>query len=299
MATEVQGSDKSALPEKAGVCAPTALLETKSMRQYQIQDYETDGATCPECGQQFSGRAGLSKHHSAKHGGIFKPLAACDFCGALYYENPDNLHTSENHYCTESCRKAAFSRDRSGDSNPLYQERATNTCRECGGEFQVRPSESERPFCSRECYDDWQRGREWEKEDGRVQSVCGLCEESFSHWPSRDAKFCSNECANNWKASRTGPNHPLWKGGVNWYRAIRSALGPTGWHTQRKEHLGDECEMCGESADSLALHHIIPVLAGGTNAEYNYMTLCPSCHNTVEARTREFADPVLLGGRHD
>jgi uncharacterized C2H2 Zn-finger protein len=280
---------KSAFPEKAGARTPTALLGSKSMRQYQIQDFETDGATCPKCGDEFKGRSGLSKHHAAQHGQKFKPLAACDWCGELYTETVKNLHASERHYCSKGCRSRAHSELQSGEQNPNYSERTAKVCRECGDGFLVTPSGQYRKFCSRECYDDWQSGREWGNSE--VEETCEFCGSQFTRYPSEGTgRFCSAECRHEWLASRTGQDHPLWEGGTDWYRAIRSALGPTGWHTQREKYLSDECELCGESDDTLAMHHIVPVLAGGTNADYNYMTLCRGCHSSAENFVNKYSE---------
>jgi|GEM_PF-3032635 len=94
-----------------------------------------------------------------------------------------------------------------------------------------------------------------------------------------------------------GHKNPNWRGGKRIYHAVRSELGPTCWPIQRERHLGNECESCGESDTPLELHHIVPLMAGGTNAEYNYMTLCAACHNTVEAHTRDLPgmEAVLVG----
>jgi endogenous inhibitor of DNA gyrase (YacG/DUF329 family) len=204
---------KSAFPEKAGVVAPTALLETKSMSQYTLEEYNPPG-------QQ-----------------IVRP------------------------------------------------------CRECGSPVSRSPSEMEddkRPFCSRDCYHDWRRGRTFGSPDGKESYTCEECGDTFEKWPSQGKRrFCSAECRHDWLSSRTGQDHPLWEGGVDWYRAIRSAHGPTGWHTQRKEHLADECENCGEGEATLSLHHIVPVLAGGPNASWNYMTLCRTCHQRAEDYCRD------------
>jgi hypothetical protein len=255
------------------------------MRQYQIQDYETDGATCPECGQKYSGRSGLSKHHAAKHGEKFKPLAACDWCGTQYTENVGNLSANDRHYCSDDCRSKSFSDQRSGESSPCYVERSKKVCDECGSSFEVLPSEPYR-FCSWECYSDYERNRTPEYAEGPDEWVCEWCGDTYERYPSSKGRFCSRDCADEWKSTLTGHDHPLWEGGTDWYRTIRSSLGPTGWKTQRDEYLNDKCELCGDSEVTLALHHIIPLLSGGTNAAYNYMTLCRRCHTETELYTK-------------
>ena len=52
------------------------------------------------------------------------------------------------------------------------------------------------------------------------------------------------------------------------------------------------CEMClkvGRYTPVEEVHHILPVIRGGTNAESNLMSLCKSCHNKIH---------IELGDRH-
>lgn len=92
----------------------------------------------------------------------------------------------------------------------------------------------------------------------------------------------------------TGEDNPNWRGGKDLYDAVVIALPGPAWWTLRNRHRGDECEMCGATDVELHLHHIVPVLAGGTNEPWNLLTLCEECHTAAEWRTREFADPVLV-----
>lgn len=77
---------------------------------------------------------------------------------------------------------------------------------------------------------------------------------------------------------------------------LKSNLGES---FQDKE-TGDECEMCGATenvgdVDGLDLHHIIPMLAGGTNGDWNLITVCRSCHGKAERFARkEFAFPLAV-----
>lgn len=92
-----------------------------------------------------------------------------------------------------------------------------------------------------------------------------------------------------------GQDHPQWQGGYRMYVSVRRSLRGQAWDTIRAEQLADECYMCG-ATDSLELHHIIPVLAGGTNDAWNLMTLCSACHRTTEGHTRRFTDRCLVPG---
>ncbi|MFC7059861.1 HNH endonuclease [Halovenus salina] len=65
------------------------------------------------------------------------------------------------------------------------------------------------------------------------------------------------------------------------------------WEKIRDLHLDDECAICGDP-DDLCLHHIIPILTGGTNDSYNLLTLCRQCHTRTEWYTREFTERHLV-----
>lgn len=94
----------------------------------------------------------------------------------------------------------------------------------------------------------------------------------------------------------TGEAHPNFAHGQSQeiYHLLLEAYDDTCWQTIRSRHRerNDECEMCSTS-DSLSVHHIVPIMAGGTNGAYNLMTLCRSCHRGVEHKTRELVDPVI------
>lgn len=91
----------------------------------------------------------------------------------------------------------------------------------------------------------------------------------------------------------TGCDHPTWRGGYHHRGAMMKMLpGESFWH-QRKRALdrdGHTCQMCGATADGLDgvmhVHHIVPVLAGGTNDLENLISLCASCHQTAEHHTK-------------
>jgi hypothetical protein len=90
----------------------------------------------------------------------------------------------------------------------------------------------------------------------------------------------------------TGQDSPTWLGGRSIYDAVKKQYYGRSWAADREQHLADECRSCGADED-LILHHIVPVMAGGTNGEYNYMTLCRSCHGAVEWHVCRHFDTVL------
>jgi len=69
---------------------------------------------------------------------------------------------------------------------------------------------------------------------------------------------------------------------------------------RKKYHLNlSKCEMCG-AGDGLELHHIVPVMAGGTHDQFNVRLLCRTCHGKAESYLREVAgehiDHCIPGG---
>jgi len=91
----------------------------------------------------------------------------------------------------------------------------------------------------------------------------------------------------------TGQDHHSWRGGKDVYDALKKQLHGPSWETLKKRQRGDECKMCG-ATDDLHLHHIVPLLSGGTNGPFNLLTLCRSCHTKVESFTRQsFADDLF------
>lgn len=65
----------------------------------------------------------------------------------------------------------------------------------------------------------------------------------------------------------------------NWNpnRAEVGRLGQGFAKTQRRRLLGEHCKKCG-SGRNLVLDHILPIMAGGTNADRNAQTLCSGCN---------------------
>lgn len=93
---------------------------------------------------------------------------------------------------------------------------------------------------------------------------------------------------------------PLFEGAEWLYQTLfRSYDG--NWDCVKKqvrERDGNRCQMCFAEADELEnalhVHHIIPLLFGGTHDPDMQLSLCARCHRTVEPVTRSFLDHPLL-----
>lgn len=94
-------------------------------------------------------------------------------------------------------------------------------CDNCGDVFDKKPAKvenSDRDFCSRDCYYDF--GREDLKEkDSRVEKTCERCGDTFKVYPYRSdtARFCSTECSAQNISDVEGEEHPRWQGGKEEY----------------------------------------------------------------------------------
>ena len=93
----------------------------------------------------------------------------------------------------------------------------------------------------------------------------------------------------NGMAGKTGQQNPNWRGGKTVYKAVRSQLHGPSWETVKALYKTDSCYSC-RSEEDLHLHHIVPIMSGGTNDAWNLMTLCRTCHTKVEHFTRNIVD---------
>lgn len=114
-----------------------------------------------------------------------------------------------------------------------------------------------------------------------------------------DRNFCDTTCLGNWRSeNQTGQDNPVWTGGESIRVAVRTLIGDESWDDIAEGERAEACYCCGatETADgkALAVHHIVPIMAGGCNEPELLMTLCPSCHRTVEAYTKTITEPVLI-----
>jgi 5-methylcytosine-specific restriction endonuclease McrA len=217
------------------------------MKQSTLDEYQSTGVECPKCDYKSGSYAGLGGHWRHHHEGIPPwKKTECEYCGNVFSRSRGNKTDSENEFCSRECYHG-WNKETgalAGENNPQYKEPLLLECEQCSCDYEVPPVHSESRFCSAECRHDWLR-------------------------------------------QRTGTDHPLHQGGYDYYVAIRQGLSDVGWETLRKEHNADECEMCGAETSpndrDLSLHHILPVLSGGTNEAYNFMTLCEPCHSKAEA----------------
>ena len=139
-------------------------------------------------------------------------------------------------------------------------------CKNCGTEFNVKPSEKDKIFCSRSCLGDYMRKHPISK----------------THLPEVREKISKTDTML-WKNAeyrdkKTGENHPNWEGGSSFepYPIEFNAL------LRRKIRKRDNytCQLCGRQQEELGhkldIHHIDHNKTN--NSPSNLISLCRSCH---------------------
>jgi len=89
----------------------------------------------------------------------------------------------------------------------LGRETTTLVCDNCGDEYEQRSDKIERSsYCSRPCKDEEHGG--WKQD--HITSDCEVCNEKFTHHPSKERRFCSHKCHYKWLHDyMSGDNSPL------------------------------------------------------------------------------------------
>ena len=264
------------------------------------EDYETKHrCPQPDCGRNFQNRQWLGRHHLSEHG-----------CTIVEYESRLGEYPCPYDGCSKAFdTKAVMKRHHArvhGESiaGDLVE------CDWCAEEIRRKPAAikaAERNFCrDRDCEQRWRQER-YSGEDNpkykKVKTECHYCGATIHRAPyrieSQDNVFCREEnCSAKWRQTLTGQNSPMWKGGKNIYDALKRQL-PTPWYTARREARerdDNECQMCGSNesirAKKMSVHHLVPVLSGGTHGAWNLISLCRRCHKKAEWYTKDlFSTP--------
>ena len=119
----------------------------------------------------------------------------------------------------------------------------------------------------------------------------GICTRCGGALSGKQTKYCSEYCSKlHLKALYRERNREKLREYAKGYK--KRLYGAGGFEKARKSHLryNPVCEKCGTN-ERLEVHHIKPVMLGGTNKDGNLMTLCARHHTEFEKLTKNFFKP--------
>lgn len=228
----------------------------------------------------------------------------CTVCNQRTARLDSELRQTDDPTCSVECRGKLQSQRQTGSNNPNWDGgKETLSCDSCGGPVAKDPATvREHNFCSRDCWGEFASENRVGEDNPAYASIEVECDECGSpkavkpyRLENQSHHFCDMECRDK---GFTGQSNPRWGGGASISDALRRLMGPRSWsHISEKFREGiDECYKCGKTPTDRALdvHHIVPMICGGTNAEELLMPLCGTCHKTVERYTKDFIDPVMI-----
>lgn len=238
---------------------------------------------CKQCGKavllrpfEAKDRLYCSKKCSQESQKIIK-VVNCARCGKELKRAPWHADRPGNNYCSKECQSAT----------------KIINCEMCDKERVIPLSaEKEHNFCSRSCASRWQKVNGLGRQSTKVKFNCPICQTEFYRQPNQIKRvknqYCSKKCFYEaHQITMGGKNNPAWRGGFDPY------YGPN-WKRQAYEARkrdGFKCRRCGilesDLSKKLHVHHIIPLREFNrdfkrANAIGNLMSLCPSCHKTLE-----------------
>lgn len=266
------------------------------MTQLTLNSFSTIGGVCPTCGDQFDSEWGMKIHHSKAHGESIEGWeVVCEHCSSLFKIKPN--WAGERRFCSDECQNDWQREAFVGEGSPTWNGGPPSfPCTWCGDEFETYDTHDSytNRFCSRECHDEWrsenQVGEAHHQYASRVELACEQCGDSYQVTPHKEAtsRFCSDGCLSDWQSENwVGDEHHNWRGGKSVYDAVKKLLPGVPWQAARErayDRADEQCEKCGAAREGarIDIHHIVPILCGGTNNLENLMALCVSCHSKTE-----------------
>lgn len=256
-----------------------------------------------ECESKWKSENASGENHPGYKGGNI--TNSCEWCGDDYEVVPARSDTRR--FCSRDCFTEwiqSSSEQFTGENAPRYSKTEVS-CHHCGTKFLCAPyrlEAYENVFCGKECRQAWfskEAPTRWQ-----VEYTCQVCGEvdtcSESQFEGR--KYCSLECRD---IANSGFESVHWRGGHRIYQTLRALL-PRPWDKVAEEarEISDyKCNCCGRSPgvdeQALQVHHIVPVLSGGTNGDWNLLPLCGSCHRKAEEYTRNIFDAPFVDWSDD
>lgn len=226
----------------------------------------------------------------------------CEVCGDKFDVKSSVVDVRKT--CSESCQAEYQSREFSGkDSWNWKGGKSEVECANCGNSNKVKQAvaeEYENHFCDRGCMAEWKSENihgenhpRWK--GGKLSVECVNCGTEFkrkrANIKANKRSFCGKDCYAEWMSKNLhGENNPRWKGGYRGY------YGPSWPEARQKARERDDyiCQRCGiteeehmdERGIELHVHHIKSFGEFDSYEEANELsnliTLCESCHHTIE-----------------
>lgn len=237
------------------------------MTQYTLKDFETvakpDFWRCPSCGnEQYESYESCARHH---------------------------------HYCSD--KDNHFLHDYFGERLAIAYLNGVNT-RELERRLDIDHNTIADGLESLgvEIRDTSEAGRVWfenlseDEKDRIAYENQSKAIDTLEKWREENPQQHKENAKQNLPEVKGGMDNWCWKGGCGLRDALTKLYGSKSWYKQRqeaKESDNHTCALCREQkrGGQIHTHHIIPVLAGGSNHKDNLMTLCSTCHQTVESYT--------------
>ncbi len=232
---------------------------------------------CRRCGKQVERSLppskGVPRYCSPECKATPLQSLTCPTCGEHFKQKIPPAKANRTHYCSRQC--ADYAMRITGRERP---------CPQCGTKFETwvyRPT----MYCSQVC-----QGKAHSKPENQVTVYCKTCSKPYivhkSFVEKRNTKYCSRECMGaGMSILKRGENNPNYRGGSISYR------GPN-WRRQSRrarKRDGYTCQICGKKPKGRRchVHHIKPYREfnddwQSANDLSNLITLCDSCHSSVE-----------------
>lgn len=180
-------------------------------------------------------------------------------------------------FCSKECRFKHES-ENGRVNNTSHTGTKSIVCKNCGKEFEVKPSEFKRgkKYCSLECRS------EYINKNQRITKICKICNKEFKTVVSRPSRFCSQECYGVWLSDAIkGENHPNWNNGSSFEPYCEKFNND--FKERCRAFFNYECVECGKSQEEngrkLSVHHVnYDKLTCCNDATPLFVVLCHSCH---------------------
>jgi len=137
---------------------------------------------------------------------------------------------------------------------------------------------------------------------GGFYKKCEVCDNLMWVCPYQAEKkrFCSNECRSKGHSKEMmNENNPKWQGGIS--EEYKKDKTSKEWKEKRLEvYTRDNftCQSCGKTETKLDAHHIIPWRISYDDSISNLISLCPSCHKTIEEQWKNVPSTERSNSRY-